>query len=251
VKKVLCLLFVCAGLFVSANAQTAFQCPKNTEDMMNYFLMDYPDRTDHSMGSTSSNPIYSSISPEIGAGYATQGTFVWTKSVEGYPWDVRTFDKNYVYDRSTELDWTDSTSFKRFASDIRISPRCLSTKSGSDTIKISPKQSTYRFYTDCESTQTANLGYVTNVISAPATTKAGGNLGTVKTRTLTYTYSCNSSYSGCLYKEVFSLGLNVGLYDWKYYIANKGKWVLSQDSQINQFTLGQTVPLFSCPNTYQ
>jgi hypothetical protein len=73
----------------------------------------------------------------------------------------------------------------------------------------------------------------------------------VKTRTLTYTYACNSRYSQCSYKEVFSLGWNVGLYDWKYYVAQNGQWVLAQDSIINNFTLGQSVPMFSCPNTYQ
>jgi hypothetical protein len=51
--------------------------------------------------------------------------------------------------------------------------------------------------------------------------------------------------------EVFSLGYNVGLYDWKYYTAQNGQWVLVQDSVINNFNLGQSVPMFSCPNTYQ
>jgi hypothetical protein len=251
VKKVLVLLFICASTCLSAHAQSAFQCGKNTEDMMNYFLMDYPDRIDNSMGSLLANPIYSSVDPDLGAGYAKQGYFVWTKGVLGYPWDVRTFDKNYIYDRATELVWIDPTSFKRFTQDMPISPRCVSTRSTPDAIKTTQKQSAYSFYSNCTPTQTASLGYVTNAISAPAMTDTGGSLGVVKTRTLTYTYGCNSKYSQCTYKEVFSLGLNVGLYDWKYYIAQKGKWVLSQDSDINLFTLGQSVPLFACPNTYQ
>jgi hypothetical protein len=251
VNKLLILLMVCAGTLVSAHAQTPFQCPKNTEDMMNYFLMAYPDRTDHSMGSLLANPIYSSITPEINSGYVQQGYFVWTKSELGYPWDVRTFDKNYIYDRATELVWVDPTSFKRFKQDMKLSPRCVSTKGSGDTMKTTQKQSAYRFYTDCEATKTADLGYVTNAISAPVMADTGDSMGTVKTRILTYSYGCNSSYSQCAYKETFSLGLNIGLYDWKYYISKKGKWVLQQESDIDLFTLGQSVPMFSCTNTYQ
>lgn len=249
-KKALFFLLLGVCLGGRLQAQT-FQCSGNTEDMMNYFLMDYPDRIDNSMGSLNANPIYSSIDPEMGADYAKQGYFVWTKSSLGYPWDVKTFDKDYIYDRSTELLWMDPTSFKRFTKDLPLSPRCISTKSGSDTIKIKQKDSSYRFYSDCAAYQTADLGYVTNTISKPATVDSGGDLGQIKTRTLTYLYGCNSQYSQCSYKEVYSLGYNVGLYDWKYYVAKKNKWVLTQDSVINNWTLGQSVPMFSCPNTYQ
>ena len=105
----------------------------------------------------------------------------------------------------------------------------------------------YTFYSDCTAYQTADLSYVTTQISKPIMVDTGGNLSQVKTRTLTYTYSCNSSYSNCLYKEVYSLGYNVGLYDWKYYVAQNKKWQLVQESIINNFSLGQSVPMFTCP----
>ena len=248
--KILLLLTVFLSGIGILQAQT-YQCSRNNEDMLSYFVMAYPNRTDSSMASVNANPIYSSITPELGADFAKQGYFVWTKGPMGYPWDVKTFDKNYIYDRSTELAWLDPTSFKRFTSDLRLSPRCISTKGGSETIRISQKQTGYSFYVNCAPYQTADLGYVTNSISKPVNVDTGGNLGVIKTRTLTYTYACNSKYSQCGYQEVFSLGWNVGLYDWKYYVAQKGKWVLVQDSVINHFTLGQSVPMFSCPNTYQ
>lgn len=219
--------------------------------MLNYFVMAYPDRIDHSMASTNANPLYSSITPEIGAGYAKEGYFVWTKGADGYPWDVKTFDSNRIYDRSTELIWMDPTTFKRFNQDLPLSPRCISAKGGSETNKIKPSRSSYSFYANCEVYRTANLSYVTTVISKPVMVDTGGSLGKVKTRTLTYSYACNSNYSQCSYKEVFSLGLNIGLYDWKYYTGQNGRWTLVQDSIINEFTLGQSVPMFSCPNTYQ
>ena len=42
---VACICLVLAG---SAGAQT-FSCPAGTEDMLNYFVMNYPDRADYHM----------------------------------------------------------------------------------------------------------------------------------------------------------------------------------------------------------
>ena len=51
---VACICLVLAG---SAGAQT-FSCPAGTEDMLNYFVMNYPDRADYHMGPGNANPIY-------------------------------------------------------------------------------------------------------------------------------------------------------------------------------------------------
>ena len=184
-------------------------------------------------------------------GYAQQGYFVWTKGASGYPWDVKTFDKNRIYDRATELVWMDPTTFKRFNKDLPLSPRCISPNGGSATIRTKQQDSAYSFYSDCTVYRSADLSYVTTQVSKPVMVDTGGNLGQVKTRTLTYSYSCNSSYSNCLYKEVYSLGYNVGLYDWKYYVSQNRKWQLVQDSIHNDFSLGQSVPMLACPNMYQ
>src|SRR5438445_1715846 len=82
---VACICLVLAG---SAGAQT-FSCPTGTEDMMNYFVMKYPDRADYYMGPGNANPIYSAIFPDNGLSFATTGYFVWTKGANGYPWDGR------------------------------------------------------------------------------------------------------------------------------------------------------------------
>jgi len=250
-KFVLCLLALCFAISSASQAQQSFQCPKGTEDMLKYFVMAYPDRADHYMGPGNANPIYTTIDPELQSGYAAQGTFYWIKSASGYPWDVNTFDQNYVYHRATELKWLDPSTFKRQAQDMPLTPRCVSTRGGTPPIKLPPSRSTYSFYSNCQSYQTADLSYVVNTISKAAWVNTGGNLGTVKTRLLSYTYACNSSYSGCQYMEVFSLGQNVGLYDWKYYTAQNGNWVQKQESVINNFSVGHSTPYFACPNTYQ
>ncbi len=242
--------FVCALLAsVGAHAQT-FACPAGTEDMMNYFLMSYPDRIDKHMGPGNANPAYNVIVPESGPGYPAQGVFFWIKSVKGYPWDVKTFDDKYIYDRGTELNWNDPTSFKRFNRDLPISQRCVGARRAGNPIRVPPSASAYSFFNSCLPYTTKSLSYVRNTISAPVNVNVG-NAGSVKTRYFRYRYACDSSYANCKYMEVFSLGYGIGHYDWKYYVRQNGQWVFVKESLINQLALGQTTPSLPCTTSYQ
>lgn len=246
-------LFACACalvLFSTLALGQTFSCPAGTEDMMNYFSMSYPNRTDNFMGPGNANPIFTTIVPELQTSYAPQGYFLWIKSPSGFPWDIKTFDTKYIYDRSTELNWNDPTSFKRFTKDLPMSPRCVSMIYAPSPIKLPPASTAYQFYASCQSYQTGQLNYVINTISKPTMANTAGNLGTVKTRYFRYRYNCDSSYN-CGDMEVFSLGYGVGLYDWKHYVNNNGLWVFVQDSTINTFTPGQTTPSLPCTTSYQ
>jgi len=243
---ILCLL-ASPALF----AQTQELCPSGTEDMLNYFTMGYPNRLDHYMGPGNANPVYTDISPDLGSNFATSGRFLWTKSSIGYPWDIKAFDSNYVYDRTTELSWTDPTSFKRFNTDLPMSKRCVPVKKSGGSIKVSSANTNYTFYGNCQPTKTQNLGYVVNSISPPTMVNTGGNLGSIKTRYFTYKYSCDSSYGNCAYEEVFSLGYGIGLYDWKYYVNQGGSMVLNQESVINGFDSGSATPYTPCTTSYE
>lgn len=247
-KKTL-LLCVIALAWTPAYPQT-FSCPTGTEDMLSYFLIGYPNRLSNYMGPGNANPIYSSINPEDGSTFATQGYFVWTKSSVGYPWDVKAFDGNYVYDRSTELNWNDPTTFKRFNTDLPMSPRCIAVGAAGPAIQIPISATNYSFYSNCQAYQTSNLAYVLNTIDAPITVTTTGNIGQIYTRRFRYHYGCDSSYANCSDMEVFSLGYNIGLYDWQHYVNQSGQWVLSQESIIDNFLAGQTTPYFACANTY-
>jgi hypothetical protein len=219
--------------------------------MLNYFLMGYPDRVDHYMGPGNANPIYSSINPDLQGDFAAQGYFVWVKGANGYPWDIKTFDADYIYDRSTELIWSDPTSFKRFKQDLPISPRCVSVKTGAPQIKIPSSASTYRFYSNCAPYKAKNLKYVLNSITKSSVVNAGGNLGQIRARQFRYQYGCDSSYSNCTDLEVFSLGYEIGLYHWRHYVAQNGSWVLQRESVINNFSAGQTTADLPCGMSYQ
>ncbi|MBA3914108.1 MAG: hypothetical protein H0X25_09715, partial [Acidobacteriales bacterium] len=87
-------------------------------------------------------------------------------------------------------------------------------------------------------------------VSAPTVVNSGGNKGNVKTRFFKYNYSCDSNYQNCQYLEVFSLGYQIGLYDWKYYELQNGKLVQIQESQINNVESGSATPYAPCDNSF-
>lgn len=248
----LSLLTLLALIFpVLSPAQSTFSCPYGYEDMLNYYVMAYPARVDHYMGPGNANPIYSSISPELDStSFAPTGYVVQTKSAVGYPWDVKTYDKQYVYDRTTELSWTDPTTFKRFVKDLPMTQRCVFSWGPGATIEIPASNTYYQSFSQCSVTQTQPLGYVVNSTSAPFSARLP-NLGYIQARTFTYQYTCNQNYASCQYKEVYSLGRGIGVYDWKYYVSKNGQFVLSAESVINNEDVGQVTPILPCPNSYQ
>jgi len=251
-SEVKCLVAVifCTCMFAHSQTQS-FSCPRRTEDMLNYFVMAYPDRVDQNMGPGNANPIYSSVTPDYGNNlYAANGYFIWTKSLSGYPWDIKTFDSNFIYDRATELGWSDPTSFKRFNTDLPMSQRCVRTDQPGAALKIPASNTLYQSYSQCLPYLTQPLGYVMNSISAPVWVNVG-NVGSVKTRYFTYKYSCDQNYAACQYMEVYSLGRGIGLYDWKYYVNKQGSFVLQQESVINQKHGGQTTPALPCTSSYE
>src|SRR6266699_2055295 len=244
---VACICLVLAG---SAGAQT-FSCPAGTEDMLNYCVMNYPDRADYYMGPGNANPIYSAIFPDNGLSFAATGYFVWTKGANGYPWDVKTFDQNFVYDRSTELTWTDPQTFKRFnvESSNVTALRCQGSGESGDS--DSGREFELQFLFGMHGIQNGRFEECAEPDFRASASEAGGNIGKVKTRLFTYQYNCDTNYGNCSDKEVFSLGSGVGLYDWKHYVNQNAQWVFVQESTINNKQVGQTTPYFPCPNTYQ
>ena len=241
------LAIACPAL---SQAQNAFTCPAGREDMLNYFVMGYPNRIDNYMAPGNANPIYTSIFPDDGSNnYAASGYFVWTKSLVGYPWDIKTFDNLYVYDRTTELSWTDPTTFKRFDTDLPMTQRCVHLGRAGATIKVPATNTTYQAFSQCQPFIRQPLGNVINSTSAPALVYL--DRGPVQTRYFTYKYSCNQNYGACQYMEVFSLGYGIGLYDWKYYVNQKGRFVLSAESVIDNLQPGQTTPSLPCVTSYE
>ncbi|MDP9159401.1 MAG: hypothetical protein M3O09_04130, partial [Acidobacteriota bacterium] len=169
-----------------------FSCPVGKFDMMAYFVMNVQARNNQFM-SGHPNSIFTEVYPN--RDFATSGYWLWLKSPSAHGFDVKTFDSKYVYMRSTELHWTDNTSFKRFVNDLPIAARCVSF--GQPGPKIKVPQTTFKFYSSCTPYKSKNLGTVVNDLDAPKLMNAGGNLGKVSTRVLHYHFGCDSSFGNC------------------------------------------------------
>jgi len=92
---------------------------------MQYFVMDQQNRDSQFMNGEQ-HPIYTEVFTD--QDFAASGYWFWLKSASAHGFDVKAFDQNNVYIRSTELVWTDNTTFKRFVNDLPIAARCVPSK---------------------------------------------------------------------------------------------------------------------------
>jgi hypothetical protein len=168
----------------------------NTYDMLKWMTMDPQLRASHHMAGTA-NPIYTRVLSD---------RFFWTKTAQGFPWDVQLYDGNYIYLWVTELDWSNPSTFKVFRSptlgnyNLPLVPRFA--QGGYPGSKIRISDSTYEIHSSCSSYITKSLGHVINEVWGPYNESLGGSLpDNLETLVISYRYSCDSSYSHCGDKE--------------------------------------------------
>src|ERR1700745_450953 len=237
------LLFVfCALVCALAEPASATPCLLTQYDMMNWFAMGSSWSTMYHL-SSNANPLYT-----------YRGTvFYWIKGLSGYPWDVNYFDNNQIYQWAKEHNWSDPTSYKAFNIAMRWSPRCVNMPPagtyGTKLATIKVPSSPYTIYeSSCMASSTKNLGYVINEIWGPTPMSLGGSLSAnALTLTLSYRYSCNSSYDSCQYKETFDFQRPYGLVQWTYYVLQNGQYVQQNKTVFNQkVSGGSPVPDHPC-----
>ena len=208
---------------------------------MKYFAMSEHRRPSEFMDGA--NAIYTEVSPN--QDFATAGYFLWLKSPDAHGFDVKSFDDKFVYDRATELIWSDNTTYKRFVKDLPLSPRCIPTHQPAPAVRAA--QTAFTFYSHCAAYKTSNLGTSINTLDAPAMMNTGGSLGQVSTRLLHYRYNCDSSYQNCGDEEQFFLGDGYGLWEWRHFAHGQ----LVQTSVINQLKSGNATGTLPCVGSYQ
>jgi hypothetical protein len=211
------LLLLSAGTL--ASAQT---CKSNQYDMLTWMA-----------------PENGTVNGHYNVVFPVSGTFYWVKSANGYPWDVDTFDSNYIYQSITEQDWNDPSTYKIFQSPLPWMPRCIDKpvvpgKIASVTVDAS--KTWFDIHTSCSSFSTHSLGYVVNEIWGPYNESIGERV-VAPTLTLSYRYSCDSSYDSCHYKETFEMQQTNGMVRWTYYELQNGEYV-----QLNQTTHALAAP---------
>jgi hypothetical protein len=238
--KLALIIFLSLGAS-SLSAQT-FSCPAGQADVVKYFVMGRDKRADHFMDGRP-NPIYTQVFPD--GEFATQGYWFWLKGPKAHGFDVKSFDEKYVYMRSTELEWKDNTSFKRFEHDLPVAQRCVSEGQPGTEIKISDTR--FNYFSSCRPYKSSSVGTAINDIDAPSLMDAGGSIGKVWTRVLHYHYNCDRAFENCKDEEQFYLGNGYGLWQWKHF--KNGEEVKS--ALMNVLREGQPAATLPCPESYR
>jgi hypothetical protein len=212
-------------------------------DMLEWMTMSADLSVDHHMAGTA-NPLYTSVLPD---------RFFWTKTGQGFPWDIQLYDNNYIYLWVTELDWSNPSTFKVFNSptlgkfNLPLAPRFAQGGFPGSSIKIS--DSTYEIHSDCNTFVTKSLGHVINEIWGPYTESLGGALpNNLETLVISYRYSCDSSYSNCGDKEEYHLAKPYGLVKWQHQKLQADGTYATPDNvtYFNQVVAGQTKVVTTC-----
>jgi hypothetical protein len=209
---------------------------------MQYFAMDQQDRETQFMNGQT-NPIYTEVFPN--EDFAASGYWFWLKSPSAHGFDVKVFDQNYVYIRSTELVWTDNTTFKRFVTDLPIAARCAPINAAGPEIQA--PDTSFQYFASCSPYQTSQLGTSVNDLDAPVLMETGGNIGQVSTRVLHYRYNCDNNFQNCVNEEQFFLAQDYGQWQWKHYQNG----ILVNSTLINNIEPGTASGTLPCANSYQ
>ena len=128
---------------------------------------------------------------------------------------MKSFDEKYVYMRSTELEWKDNSSFKRFEPDLPIAERCIAEGEPGPEIKV--LNTRFDYFSSCHRYKSSSVDTAVNDIDAPVQMEAGGNIGRLWTRVLHYHYNCDRTFKNCIDEEQFYLGNSYGLWQWKHF----------------------------------
>jgi hypothetical protein len=208
---------------------------------MQYFALNKQDRGTQFM-SGQPNPLYTQVFPD--QDFAQSGYWFWLKSASAHGFDVKAFDQNYVYIRSTELDWNDNATFKRFDNDLPIAARCVNNNQAGP--ELQEPDTSYHYYSSCQAYKSSDLGTALNDLDAPALMDTGGNIGQVTTRVLHYRYNCDSNFQNCGDEEQFFLAQGYGQWQWKHYQNG----TLAKSALINNLAAGTPTATLPCPETY-
>lgn len=241
---VLCWLLCSCGSVAPPSPPIAqgFSCPSGQSDVMQYFVMSKQNRDSQFMNGLQ-NPIYTEVFPD--EDFAATGYWFWLKSASAHGFDVKSFDQNYVYIRSTELTWTDNTTFKRFDADLPIAARCVASNAPGPEIQVA--DTSFQYFSSCSAYKSSDLGTALNDLDAPVLMDTGGSIGQLPTRVLHYRYNCDSAFQNCGNEEQYFLAAGYGLWQWKHYQNG----TLVNATLINNIEPGSASGTLPCTQSYQ
>ena len=216
-----------------------------TYDMLAWMTMDPSLAASHHL-SGNANPIYTTVQPD---------RFFWTKTGQGFPWDIQLYDNNYIYLWVTELNWQNPNTFKVFHDpvlgdfNLPLVPRFAQAGFPGSKITIPPSNTTYETHSDCTTFTSQKLGGVVNTVWGPYQETLGGDLpANLETLVISYQYSCNSQLQSCKNKEEFHIAKPYGLVKWQHQALQADGTYAAPDNVtvLNMVKTGQVQPFTTC-----
>lgn len=216
-----------------------------TYDMLAWMTMDPSLAASHHL-SGNANPIYTTVQSD---------RFFWTKTGQGFPWDIQLYDNNYIYLWVTELNWQNPNTFKVFHDpklgdyNLPLVPRFAQAGFPGSKITIPPSNTTYETHSDCTTFTSQKLGGVVNTVWGPYQETLGGDLpANLETLVISYQYSCNSQLQSCKNKEEFHIAKPYGLVKWQHQALQADGNYAPPDNVtvLNMVKTGQVQPFTTC-----
>lgn len=173
----------------------------------------------------------------------TGKTMVFTKTRQGFPWDGKPYDQNFIYDWFTELDWSSPKDYKMMTSPVKMCPRYWD----GDTTQFQLSASAaYGQFQNCKQTGSGDVGPAYYTLSGPSVIDFEGDLGELETIVLAYYWGKTNQN-----REQLFLTQAAGWVKWTHGILTAvtphiNDYALDSASVHNKVVAGQVKAQFPC-----
>lgn len=166
----------------------------------------------------------------------TGKTLVYSKTDLGYPWDMKPYDDNWIYDDKTELDWTSDKDYKQNGW-----PMCPRFWDGDPSWYYYQASAPWKSFVNCQQNGQGDVGPVLYSLQGPFNFDFGGMIGPQLTILLSY------FWAGLKNREQLFL---TGTYGWPKWthatLQPNGLYLIDSVSLHNQVVQGTVAPVFGC-----
>jgi hypothetical protein len=180
------------------------------------------------------------------------------KNPQGWPWDLKLYDQNFVYDWITEGadGWSADPdigpkSYKKFIQNhgdgedgLPMFPRYIDSVSNHFVIKIPPELTKYATFSNCKQVgEPVSLGAITQVLNGPFQINHGGDVGTVAT--LIHQYFWTDGDTPVLEENYYAL--DFGWVAWKLQRKTGGFYQITNETiETLVFSVDEVKVVFPC-----
>jgi len=163
------------------------------------------------------------------------------KSQQGWPVEIKPYDSQWIYDRTTENGWTSPNDFKQFNPMLAMCPRFWDGVSRGPMHDSSP----FEFWQNCVKVKTSDYGKIKYEIGGPYSIDFRGDVG--ETDSIILRFFGNGNNSGYPDLEELYLTLKAGWMKWAHYKLKNGVYEIDAATLHNKIVAGGPPPInFPC-----